>query len=125
MNINQIIKEEDNRILQEELTFLSESIGAATILVPITALIVDAVKRAKKKKILEKGLAACSKYEGRKKDTCIHNYKKVHAEETIKELKKAKKECGRKFKESEKIAKCKETIDKRIKEEKEKWLKHS
>ena len=127
MDIDDIIKFEDYNILSKELPFLRETFtgkmrGIAFPLAltsPIGILIKIALHRSKARKILEQGRPRCDRFTGNEKKKCLQDVKKVFAENNIRELERAKRDCGKQGT-PEKVRMCNDKINERIAIEQEK-----
>ena len=126
--IDQIILEDNQRVLVEYLPNLSESFGGkmrgiasplmfAPIMILAPAMLIKiALHRSKARKILEQGISRCDRYSGSKKAKCMQDVRKVVAENNIRELEKAKGECN-KNKDPDKRRECQRKIEERIAKE--------
>ena len=118
--IDQIILEENQKVLAEELPHLLEFDPAIVIAGAIGGYLGVYLHKFRSDKILKAGKAKCMKMEGIKKQKCLQDYNKVYAERLMKTLYQAKAGCKVKFRGNpEVIKKCQDAIEVKLQKQRE------
>jgi len=113
MNIKQIVKEEESRILKQEFSFLKEDLGIVAWTAMFGMFAVPLINN-RADKYIKKGKTLCDRYDGNKKTKCLQDVKKVVSERKLQQLIKGKRIC-KKIDDPVKREKCQEKYNNQIK----------
>jgi len=116
MSIEEILYEDNQCILNEEFSFINEDLGTV-VMWSLFGIISPYLINQRAQKYLIKGKKVCDRYEGKKKQKCLQDVKKVNAERKLQQLRKEKSKC-KKIDDPYKKILCKQKFDDQIRKTK-------